>query len=51
MSAPEMSNWLLTLIVLICFIVIFIIIVALNIPKMVAVKLKYVIQVIWGVIP
>jgi len=51
MSAPEMSNWLLTLIVLIAFLVIFIIIVALDIPQGVAQKLKYVIQVIWGAIP
>ena len=51
MSASDMPNWLLTLILLIAFIVIFVIIVWLDIPKVVAQKLKYVIQVVWGVIP
>ena len=46
-----MSNWLLTLILLIAFLVIFVVIVAFNIPKAVAQKFKYVIQVIWGAIP
>lgn len=51
MSAPEMGNWLLTLILLLAFIVIIIIVVVLDIPKTVAEKLKYVIQIIWGAIP
>jgi hypothetical protein len=51
MSASEMPNWILTLILLIAFIMILVIIVAKGIPEKVAERLKYVIQVIWGAIP
>jgi len=51
MSAPEMPNWLLTLLLLLAFIAILVIIVAKGIPEKVAERLKYVIQVIWGAIP
>lgn len=51
MSAPEMGNWLLTLILLLAFIIIIIVVVVLDIPKTVADKLNYVIKVIWGAIP
>jgi hypothetical protein len=51
MSAPELPNWVLTLILLLASLIILVIIVTLNIPAVIAEKLKYVIQVIWGAIP
>lgn len=48
MSAPESMNFIYTLILVIAFIIMLVIIVLLHIPTMVAEKLKYVVQIIWG---